>query len=435
MKDAYKLSVGWLVALLKHCWVGLRAGRHSLVYLLGTTIPIDALERIIADTSDWRSLTTRAAAELGISEMALTQQLARRAGMPFARQVPQLSGEFAQQELHEIDRWYAAAAVPVVHEGIVAGIACVDPARIQPLHLQTGGNIFLACWSEIKGVLDAAVGYEGDPFCTVGGDSAAVLTAIGLLLNEAMQYDAQVLSLQWSEAEGWCYQFRTSEGRTGRGTIARRVQSKLREWLEKVARSGDCEVDVGRTRVFVAVGQTGETSVFYLRWRLTDTEVPAADLPAPAQSVLGPPGPDLNYQNTGSAPILVVEDNSSFARVLAGFFKRYKLEATFARNGATALELLRADLHPALIVCDVHMPGIHGVQLLEILRSELCWQSIPVIMLTSDEAVETELHAIALGVTAFRHKHEDPRLLIAHIKQILESSVEQIELRSPARAA
>lgn len=78
--------------------------------------------------------------------------------------------------------------------------------------------------------------------------------------------------------------------------------------------------------------------------------------------------------------ILIVEDDENLRQVLQIQLKKEGYEATSAANGEEAIELLRKS-HQDLIITDLHLPGISGIDLLNEVRAE--YPNILVILMTA----------------------------------------------------
>ena len=114
-------------------------------------------------------------------------------------------------------------------------------------------------------------------------------------------------------------------------------------------------------------------------------------------------------------PILIVEDDANFA-ALAG---RYLAEAGFATiqacDGIAGLSLAR-EAEPSLVVLDIMLPGLGGIELCRELRKT---SDVPVLMLTA-RAEETErIIGFTLGADDYVIKPFSPRELVERIKAIL----------------
>jgi two-component system phosphate regulon response regulator PhoB len=87
----------------------------------------------------------------------------------------------------------------------------------------------------------------------------------------------------------------------------------------------------------------------------------------------------------GARPsVLVVEDDASMRALLRLFFTLEGWEVLEAGDGIVACELLRQAL-PQVVVSDVHMPRMGGLELLAALKSDPMTCDLPVVLITGDE--------------------------------------------------
>jgi CheY-like chemotaxis protein len=98
--------------------------------------------------------------------------------------------------------------------------------------------------------------------------------------------------------------------------------------------------------------------------------------------------------------VLVVDDAEMTRATLARLLKREGYETSTARDGGEALGMIAKDL-PDLILLDVNMPGIDGLDLLEMLHRHPQWKSLPVIMLTAVSDTHSVHRALQLGAKQF----------------------------------
>jgi signal transduction histidine kinase/ActR/RegA family two-component response regulator len=110
------------------------------------------------------------------------------------------------------------------------------------------------------------------------------------------------------------------------------------------------------------------------------TEVPAERLYQPASSSPASPLPDNNP--TRSYHILLVEDNPHNARLLITYLCKLGYEVTWAKNGEELWRSLKHSI-PALILMDIHLPGVDGLTLTKQLQARKRYKSIPVIIQTA----------------------------------------------------
>ena len=121
-----------------------------------------------------------------------------------------------------------------------------------------------------------------------------------------------------------------------------------------------------------------------------------------------------------AAAILVVDDNEDNLYTLPQRLRRegYTHLAT-ARDGRQALELLRAQPFD-LVLLDVMMPELNGYQVLEELKADGRLRSIPVIMVSAVDELESVIRCIELGAADYLPKPFNPTLLRARIGACLE---------------
>lgn len=117
--------------------------------------------------------------------------------------------------------------------------------------------------------------------------------------------------------------------------------------------------------------------------------------------------------------ILVVDDNPANCDLLARQLKRQSYTVTTATNAQQALRLLSAISYD-LILLDVIMPGMNGIELLQQLKRHDDWRHIPVIMISALDEVDGAVKCIELGAEDYVHKPFDPTLLKARIGAYLE---------------
>ena len=94
--------------------------------------------------------------------------------------------------------------------------------------------------------------------------------------------------------------------------------------------------------------------------------------------------------------ILVVDDDANNRAVVAAQLKNDGFVVRVAASGEQALEMIDAQL-PDLILLDIMMPGISGLDLAEILRAEERTATIPIIMLTALGDLDSRLAGLSLG--------------------------------------
>jgi CheY-like chemotaxis protein len=134
-------------------------------------------------------------------------------------------------------------------------------------------------------------------------------------------------------------------------------------------------------------------------------------LAALAQESLAPP--------IRGGTILAIDDNPTNCDLLARQLKRQGYLVTTATNANQALRLLKA-IPFDLILIDVIMPGIDGLELLRQLKQDESFKHIPAIAISALDTIEGAVRCIELGAEDYLQKPFDPILLQARIATCLE---------------
>lgn len=116
--------------------------------------------------------------------------------------------------------------------------------------------------------------------------------------------------------------------------------------------------------------------------------------------------------------LLLIEDNTDLCRMLCLQLKG-KYNVFVAHNGEEGLKKVYQH-HPDIIITDLMMPGIDGMELLRRVRQDFIISHIPVIMLTAKQNDETKTNAITAGANAYITKPFSSEYLMARIHQLLD---------------
>lgn len=104
-----------------------------------------------------------------------------------------------------------------------------------------------------------------------------------------------------------------------------------------------------------------------------------------------------------SKTVLVVDDDKLARKSLSSLLINAGLDVIEAENGKLgAVEALKT--RPDIVVTDVHMPEMGGLEMIEELRKDEWGRNVPVIVLTVDEALSSINQALAAGVTIYLTK-------------------------------
>ncbi|MBI5637980.1 MAG: response regulator [Nitrospinae bacterium] len=118
--------------------------------------------------------------------------------------------------------------------------------------------------------------------------------------------------------------------------------------------------------------------------------------------------------------VLIIDDSPTFRTMVSFALKKianFKNEIQ-AADGLEALDALaKNDVH--LMICDVNMPNMNGLEFLKMVRSDEKYKRIPVIMLTTEGKDEDQERAMKLGANAYLNKPFKPNALKAEIERLL----------------
>ena len=130
--------------------------------------------------------------------------------------------------------------------------------------------------------------------------------------------------------------------------------------------------------------------------------------------------------------ILILDDDPNTLEILRRWLAREGYATVSSDNGRAALEVLGKG--PVdVIVLDVMMPGMDGLQVCEKLRENPNWRSIPVVLLTAKDDIETRSRGMVLGVSEYLTKPVNKLELFARLQAQLHSR--ELERRMDATAA
>ena len=142
--------------------------------------------------------------------------------------------------------------------------------------------------------------------------------------------------------------------------------------------------------------------------------------------------------------IMVADDDAHIRAALKLRLEREAYRVRLARDGAEALEMSLPD-PPDLIILELVLPKIDGLQVLRRLKSNRLTRDIPVIILTARPTSAFRDRSYALGATDFLSKPVSLRKLVAQIRALLTKSqtprdgsrthLERESLRRSARVA
>ena len=120
-----------------------------------------------------------------------------------------------------------------------------------------------------------------------------------------------------------------------------------------------------------------------------------------------------------AATILVADDSATMRMIVQATLTGAGWKVLTAGNGQEALEMARR--HPVdLVVSDWNMPVMGGLELIQGLRQEDEYLDVPVLVLTTEDDVDSKMAARDLGVCGWLSKPVDPDVLVELASELLD---------------
>lgn len=118
--------------------------------------------------------------------------------------------------------------------------------------------------------------------------------------------------------------------------------------------------------------------------------------------------------------ILIVDDSQLIHSMYRLVLNRYKsCKIVDAMNGLEALDVLSKENDFSLILLDINMPVMNGLQFMEKIKNENIYRQIPIIVISTEGKEEDTLRALQLGAAGYVVKPFKPHMLYELIEKIL----------------
>jgi two-component system cell cycle response regulator DivK len=124
--------------------------------------------------------------------------------------------------------------------------------------------------------------------------------------------------------------------------------------------------------------------------------------------------------------ILYIEDNEVNRRLVQDLLRATSYRLLEAPDGETGMALARQE-RPDLILMDVQLPRVSGIEATRTLRSEPATANTPIIAITSFALAGDEQKAMQAGATAYMAKPYSPRDLLALIRRLVAEGTENTQ--------
>jgi DNA-binding response OmpR family regulator len=131
--------------------------------------------------------------------------------------------------------------------------------------------------------------------------------------------------------------------------------------------------------------------------------------------------------DTALIHVLVADDEPHIGRIIKMKLEQGPFQVTLAHDGQEALAVLKSDPSIGVVLLDLMMPNLSGLDVLTAMRGSEQWQSVPCIILTAAGQAEQQIRAMQLGATDFMTKPFSPKRLYARIAALAGVADEAIE--------
>ncbi|OLB62477.1 MAG: DNA-binding response regulator [Acidobacteria bacterium] len=125
-----------------------------------------------------------------------------------------------------------------------------------------------------------------------------------------------------------------------------------------------------------------------------------------------------------AARILIVEDDPDIAELVARYLEKAAFETDRAASGRDALQMIAVN-PPALVVLDLMLPHVDGLEICRRLRSDQKTAAIPLIMLTARAEESERIVGLELGADDYLAKPFSPNELVARVRALLRRAQRQ----------
>jgi CheY-like chemotaxis protein/DNA-binding CsgD family transcriptional regulator len=157
---------------------------------------------------------------------------------------------------------------------------------------------------------------------------------------------------------------------------------------------------------------------------------PSAGKP-PRENLLQLPGNSIRAETTGIVmkTVMAVDDIPANVDVLLGLLHESGYRVLVADSGCRGIEQLKREL-PDLILLDLMMPGMDGIETCRRIKARDAWKHIPILMMTAADELSSKLAAFEAGAVDFLTKPIQPAEVLARLNIHLQIRELQSELES-----
>ena len=116
--------------------------------------------------------------------------------------------------------------------------------------------------------------------------------------------------------------------------------------------------------------------------------------------------------------VLVADDEPHIGRIIKMKLEQGQFRVTLAYDGREAMDVLSREPDIGLVLLDLMMPHLSGLDVLAAMRADARWRDVPCIILTAAGEEQQHTRAMELGATAFLTKPFSPKKLYARAAEL-----------------
>lgn len=124
-------------------------------------------------------------------------------------------------------------------------------------------------------------------------------------------------------------------------------------------------------------------------------------------------------KDVGTCHVLVADDEPHIGRIIKMKLEQGPFRVTLAYDGREALDALERDSSIGLVLLDLMMPQLSGLDVLATIRSDARWRKLPCIILTAAGQEQQHTRALELGANDFLTKPFSPKRLYARAAELV----------------
>jgi two-component system, chemotaxis family, chemotaxis protein CheY len=122
------------------------------------------------------------------------------------------------------------------------------------------------------------------------------------------------------------------------------------------------------------------------------------------------------------AKILIIDDSASVRRQVSNILRTEGFDIIEAADGIEGSEQIRSNSDLALVLCDINMPRLNGLDMLESLSEEITKYAIPIVMLTTEGEPAAMTRARRAGARGWIIKPFKEQLLLGAVRKLTEAA-------------